>query len=29
MARWQAALGTAQLIIEDPKDFYSSDWKEF
>jgi hypothetical protein len=29
MARWQAALGTAQLIIEDPKDFYGSDWKEF
>jgi hypothetical protein len=29
LARWQAAFGTAQLIMEDPKDFYGDDWKEF
>jgi hypothetical protein len=29
LARWQAALATAEMIMDDPKGFYGDDWKEF
>ena len=29
LTRWQAALGTAEMIMDDPRGFYGDDWKEF